>query len=265
MTLDVRPREDWQYPSQPVVGPAINLGKIELVPAHYTAANTVSDDTPSVLRAIQNDYTINRGYSIGYNFAVDQAGVAWELRGFDIKCAANKDMNEVTIAILCLVDGADAMNPAMVDMFQALAAEAQHATGRELLVVGHRDIGSTSCPGDGIYGQVQAGLLDPGAPTPIPPQPEPGDTDMASSVLILEDANAPGAIYRCGPESKTWIRDGGMSAQVFARLDESAGGTRPAVDGYIYHYMKNGNLDVVASYGPIVGPRPDGHDEYGRH
>ena len=88
---------------------------------------------------------------------------------------------------------------------------------------------------------------------------------MASSVLILEDANPPGAIYRCGPESKTWIRDGGMSAQVFARLDESAGGTRPAVDGYVYHYMRNGNLDVIRSYGPIIGPRPDGHDEYGGH
>jgi len=101
---------------------------------------------------------------------------------------------------------------------------------------------------------------------PVPePQPPPGDHDMATSVLILEDANPPGAMYRCGPESKTWIADGGASGQVWLRINESSNGTRMAVDGFIYHYMKNGNLDVVASYGPIIGPRPEGHDEYGRH
>ena len=88
---------------------------------------------------------------------------------------------------------------------------------------------------------------------------------MASSVLILEDANPPGAMYRCGLDTKTWVKDGNMSAQVWMRINESANGTKVAVDGYIYHYMKNGNLDVIASYGPIVGDIPQGHDEYGRH
>ncbi len=104
-------------------------------------------------------------------------------------------------------------------------------------------------------------------PTPptIPPTTPPGDTDMASSVLVLEDGNAPGAIYRCDGVTKTWVKDGNMSAQVHMRVAESEGGTRPAVDGFVYTYMKNGNLDFIASCGPIVGPRPEGHDEYGRH
>ena len=172
--VTIRPRQDWQSPSQPVVGPSMNLGKITLLPAHYTAASKVPSDTPSYLRSIQNDYTVNRGYSIGYNFAIDQDGVAWECRGFDIKCAANKDMNEVTIAVLCLVDGANAMNSKMVETFKGIGAEAERRCKKDLLVVGHRDIGSTACPGDGIYGQVQAGILEPGtAPTPIPPTPTP--------------------------------------------------------------------------------------------
>lgn len=95
-------------------------------------------------------------------------------------------------------------------------------------------------------------------------KPPPGDTDMAL-VLVVEDANAPGAMYRCDGVSKTWIADGDMSAQVWMRINESAGGTRPAADGFTYKYMKNGNLDFIRSCGPIVGPIPPGHDIYGRH
>ena len=88
---------------------------------------------------------------------------------------------------------------------------------------------------------------------------------MASTVLVIEDANPPGAMYRCDGVTKSWIADGHMSEQVWLRINESANGTRMAVDGFIYHYIKNGNLDFIASCGPIVGPVPDGHDIYGRH
>lgn len=266
MTLDIRPRTDWQNPAQPVVGPRMVLPSVTMLPAHYTAAATVSRDTAALLRSIQNDYTVNRGYSIGYNFAVDQAAVAWECRGFDIKCAANKGMNDVTIAVLCLVDGANAMNPAMVETFRQLGAEAQRRVGDELLVVGHRDIGSTACPGDGIYGQVVTGQLEPADdPTPQPPEPPtPGDTDMATSVLILDDARDPYPRYRCAASTKTWVVDGNASAQLEQRLAESAGGTKPAVDGMVYVYMRHGGDDVIASYGPIVGPLPPARDQFGR-
>jgi hypothetical protein len=200
--MNVRPRTDWQNPNQPVVGPAMVLSTIDLVPAHYTAASSVPADTAAYLRSIQNDYTVNRGYSIGYNFAVDQAAVAWELRGWDIKCAANKGMNEVTIAILCLVNGAAAMTPPMVAVFNGLAAEAQRRTGRSLLVVGHQDIGATACPGAGIQGQVVSGVLTtttPPQPEPIPPTPEPEDDDMAATFIIINtQTGQPALVYGDG-------------------------------------------------------------------
>ncbi len=172
--MNIRPREDWQNPNQPVKGPPIRLEKIELVPAHYTASKKIPADVPAYLRQIQNDYTVNRGYSIGYSFGIDQTGTGWEIRGFDFRCAANLNMNDVTIAILCLVDGAEAMNEAMIDTFQQIAGEVERRVGRDLLVVGHRDIGKTACPGNGVYGQVQAGILEPQpepepTPTPLPP------------------------------------------------------------------------------------------------
>ena len=198
--VTIRPRTDWQSASQPVVGPAMVLGSVNLLPAHYTAAATVPSDTPPYLRAIQNDYTVNRGYSIGYNFAVDQAGVAWQLRGFDIKCAANKGMNDVTIAVLCLVDGADAMNPAMVQTVRELGAEAVARTRPDLLVVGHRDIGSTACPGDGIYHQVVSGQLEPAVtPDPIPPTPTPPeDDDVTAFIIINTETGQPALCYGDG-------------------------------------------------------------------
>lgn len=201
MTLTIRPRGDWQNPAQPVVGPRMVLSTITLLPAHYTAASKIPADVPAYLRSIQNDYTVNRGYSIGYNFAVDQTGTCWELRGFDIKCAANKGMNEVTIAVLCLVDGANAMNPAMVTTFRELGAEAQRRVAAALLVVGHRDIGATACPGDGIYGQVVAGLLEPATtPTPKPPDPTPPeDDDMAATFIIINtQTGQPALVYGDG-------------------------------------------------------------------
>lgn len=184
--MNITPRTAWQNPNQPVVGPAMSLRSVTMLPAHYTGAATVPSDTASYLRAIQNDYTVNRGYSIGYNFAVDRAGQAWECRGFDIKCAANKGMNDVTIAILCLVNGAAAMSPVMVDTFRQLGAEAQRRVAAALLVVGHRDIGSTACPGDGIYHQVVTGQLEPAVdppPDPTPPTPEPEEDEMTPFII----------------------------------------------------------------------------------
>ncbi len=178
----------------------MSLRSVTMLPAHYTAAASVPSDTAAYLRSIQNDYTVNRGYSIGYNFALDRTGQAWECRGFDIKCAANKGMNDVTIAILCLVNGAAAMSPVMVDTYRQLGAEAQRRVGAALLVVGHRDIGATACPGDGIYGQVVAGVLDP-APDPPPqpePTPDPEDFDMDSFLIRHTDTGWHALVYGDG-------------------------------------------------------------------
>ena len=147
----------------------------------------VPSNTPSVLRSIQRDYTMNRGYSIGYNFAIDKEGLVWELRGFDIKCAANIRRNNETIAILCLVDGSQPMNSKMVASFKALGAEAQRRMDRQLTVVCHCDIGITACPGVGIVAQVKAGKLEPGdTPDPKPPIPTPGDDDVAHYVFTSQ-------------------------------------------------------------------------------
>ena len=191
MTLAIIAREHWEDAAMPVIGPKARLDRVTLLAAHYTAMATVSGNTPAVLRSIQRDYTNNRGYSIGYNFAIDQVGACWECRGFDIRCAANRDFNDKTIAVLCLVDGAEPMNEVMCATFRALGAEAQRHCGQRLDVIGHRDIGATSCPGNGIYRQVVTGKLEPDSGyTPKPKPPPQQEDEMATVILAVDGRNA---------------------------------------------------------------------------
>ena len=181
------PREAWQSPAQPVVGPDIDWSKIDMVVIHYTAADNLIDGDPgenwngipAYLRSIQNDYTVNRGYSVGYSVAIDQRGVSWELRGVDIRNAANKgnvnrhkhqndypaplthNCNHHTIAILCLVDGNDSAQPGMLSEINRLIAWYQQLAGRTLKIVGHRDLDFTGCCGEGLYAQIRSGEISP--------------------------------------------------------------------------------------------------------
>lgn len=96
------------------------------------------------------------------------------------------------------------------------------------------------------------------------PPPIPTEDDVPLK-LILVDARPPKAMYVCDGNTKTWVRDGDAGQQIDMRLQESANGTRPSPwDGYTYRRFEHGGNDVIASYGPIVGPRPDFVDEYGR-
>lgn len=186
--MNIIPRTSWQDPNMRVTGPAMQRGRIDTQPAHYTAAATIPSDIPSYLRAMQRDYVVNRGYSLGYNFAIDQTGQAWEIRGLDIQCAANKGWNERTVAILCLVNGADAMNSRMVSTYQQLGAHIQSVIGRRLNIVGHQDIGSTACPGAGVQGQVRSGVLAPSAGPP-PPDPTPPTEDDTMQGVFESQTN----------------------------------------------------------------------------
>ena len=180
MLFDVK-RTQWQNPNQPVVGPAIDWSKIDTFVIHYTAAVNLPDgdsgpresqsDIPPYLRSIQNDYTVNRGYSIGYNVSVDIWGAAYQLRGDDIKCAANKGHNDHTFACLMLVDGDDRASEKMAARVRRLVADAERLAGKKLKIVGHGEIGSTSCPGRGLRQDILDGMFNP-EPVPIPVEDE---------------------------------------------------------------------------------------------
>lgn len=189
-------RADWVKVTEPVKGPApFPWDTADRIAIHYTAAlNLIDGDPgenwagiPAYLRAIHHDYLTSpeRGYSIGYGIAVDQRGETWQLRGVTWRNAANLNWNHRTLAILCLVDAADELRPPAVEAVRSIVAwfrrESPFAAG--VKIVGHRDIGATACPGNGIYTQISHGVLEP-LPDPPPPPDDEEEDDMALEKIV---------------------------------------------------------------------------------
>lgn len=199
-------RQTWEDPRYPVKQSgqsSINWTLIDTSVPHYTAALNLPDGDPgenasqlsAYMRAVQQDYLLNRGYSIGYNFAIDWLGGVWECRGFDIKCAANADHNTHTIAILCLVDGNDPLTSLGVQSMRAIIADVNRRAKKVTAIVGHGQLQNpnhpTGCPGSGVREQIATGLynpIQPIPPDPIPPTPTPTkeDNDMSDMNLLQE-------------------------------------------------------------------------------
>lgn len=145
----------------------MDWSRVQNIVIHYTGAQTVNRDTAKLLQDSQRYYVNNRGYSLGYSVAVDQDGVSWEIRGTDFIPAANKNYNGVTWVIQVLVDWQDGCNRKMVETVRDLVWFARRKIGRDVPVIGHRDIGSTRCPGDGVYIQVQNKVFEPQTQKPL--------------------------------------------------------------------------------------------------
>jgi hypothetical protein len=176
----------WVDPAYPVSARnAFEWSDVTQIAIHYTAADNLIDgdpgenwaNMPAYVRQIQRSYVTSRGYSIGYNVGFDQRGKSWRLRGVTFECAANAGHNEWTIAILCLVDGADKASPEMVAAIRRFVGWARQQAGRHLKIVGHRDIGSTACPGAGLYDQIKSGAFEP----------QEGDKDMIEKVFTPDE------------------------------------------------------------------------------
>lgn len=217
------PRADWVSPAEPVKGPVLPWWTVDAIVIHYTSAVDLIDGDPgedwagipAYLRRIHHDYTANRGYSIGYNVAVDQRGHAWELRGVDFKCAANLGHNDHTFAILVLVDGASPATPAAAEAIRQVVALAEQRATRELDIVPHSAVGATQCCGDGLRGQIAAGLFSPrwAEPLPTPPQPTPPTEDDVT-YLSVDAPDRGGALVA--------IDGGGITMVGYASADDRA-------------------------------------------
>lgn len=271
-TPTIHTRVVWQDPKMPVVGPALPWRTIDTNSIHYTAAVNLPDgdlgefvnDLPEYLRRIQRDYTLNRkpGYSVGYNFAVDWLGGLWELRGFDIKCAANKEhkgvkWNERTVAVLCLVDGADELTNAAVEAVRWIVAETRRRAGRKTVIRGHQEIGATACPGAGIMRQIRSGELEPSVQKPPvveqppTPQPPPLEDDMSLVIFVAENPPAVFIGHSSGPEYPAFQLEWLPDDQVINDFRDVGAINRP-----------NGSLQAKTQldHATLIGPLPPGYE-----
>ncbi|MEO9325944.1 N-acetylmuramoyl-L-alanine amidase [Nocardioides sp. C4-1] len=142
---------------------------------HHTvnANNYQAADVPAILRGIYAYHTKSRGWSdVGYNYLVDRFGRIWEGRagGVDrpVVGAHTLGYNDDSFAMSAIGNFETAQpTSAMVQAYGALfawklalhgvnaASTRQFVTSRNFQAInGHRDAGSTACPGKYLYAKL---------------------------------------------------------------------------------------------------------------
>ncbi|XP_070544582.1 peptidoglycan recognition protein 1-like [Ptychodera flava] len=101
----------------------------------------------------------NKGWNdIGYSFLIGQDGNAYEGRGWAVEGAHTAGYNDESHAVSFMGNFMDALpNQSALDAAQALidCGIAEGYISSDYTLKGHRDVGSTSCPGDALYDEIQ--------------------------------------------------------------------------------------------------------------
>lgn len=187
---------------------SLRYGTISAGFVHHTvnANNYTEAQVPGMLRSIYTYHVKSRGWSdIGYNFLVDRFGRIWEGRygGVDkpVIGAHTLGYNEYSFAMSAIgnfdvVDAPDVMLRAYGQLFAwklslhgVNPASTSQKVGRSTFkaINGHRDAGSTACPGRYLYAKLDTirSYASQGTTAPPPPvtQPEP------STPVTIGEAN----------------------------------------------------------------------------
>ena len=183
------------YLLQRTAAPLADWTRITQVVMHYTADDNLIDGDPGevvgvlplYINSIHQMYARQRGYSIGYNFIVDYLGGIWVGRGWELRNAANAEVNSTSFSILCLVDGADTTTEAADRSIRWLVGEGQLRTQRQLAVKGHQEVGATACPGVGIMTKIREGRYSPSySDTNTPWTPRAEEDSMTKLIRITD-------------------------------------------------------------------------------
>ena len=168
-------------------GPSQDQGAVRQITIHYNGGNSDLDgpdnifqdtDYARVLGAMNDDYWTNpdRKYALGYNFGCAPDGDLWEIRGFDIRCAANgcQPVNipaiavQITTRFIEAEPTADQLAAMKNQWIPWLRSQYPNAT---MVINTHasvrtkcKDGGSTPCPGPTIEPLVVGQFFDTADP-----------------------------------------------------------------------------------------------------
>lgn len=250
----IRPRADWAGSLAPR-GELEDEDDVRFLLVHHTL--TPNDDTaeeiPARLRSIFSFHTGTRGWAdVAYNFFVDPYGTIWEGRQGSLARPVRGDATGGSqgFALLCCFVGdfteqapTDAAMTAMTGLLAWLArredldlgatvefvsrGSSRWARGTRVTtpaVAAHRDMSTTSCPGDALYPLVASRLL-PGARAAMNPTLAPAESATAESAPAesapaeFPPAESPGPSALDGPTQA------GRDDQVLGWVPWVAGGS----------------------------------------
>ena len=181
------PRAAWGADESIVRAPPYYAAAVRFSVVHHTAGSNsyTAADSAAIVRGIQRYHVLSNGWNdIGYNFLVDKYGQVFEGRGGGIDRnvvgahAGGFNTGSTGVAVLGTYSSAPASAPALATLEQLLAwrldvahadplstvtavsgGNARYPAGTAVslrAVSGHRDTGPTTCPGNGLYGQLSS-------------------------------------------------------------------------------------------------------------
>jgi hypothetical protein len=148
---------------------ALQPARVRMLVLHHTTGRYSGPETVRQIQAFHQGPT-RKWADVGYNFLVAPDGTVFEGRGWGLVGAHARDQNSVSVGVAFIGDGRQPVPVEALRAIVALAGEAERRFGR-LQRVGHRDVGSTVCPGDDLYAWWVGGASLPAAPPSTPPEP----------------------------------------------------------------------------------------------
>ncbi len=136
---------------------------------HHVAGSV--PDSRAWLSWYDRELRVNRGWcDLMYHFGIDEQGIVYEMVATGVEGAHATDANSRTVAIVLMGDYTSrapsaAQVASLQKMMVAIAAEYRFPVNRQT-VLGHRQVGQTSCPGNTAYPKLDAWVAAAGATPP---------------------------------------------------------------------------------------------------
>lgn len=157
--MEIIPRKTWGARTPAGAPHKIATYQPRLILHHAAGSVVPGDDRVSPadlqrLKAIQNFHIDGRGWrDIAYNFLVDPDGNVFEGRGVGVANGATKGYGAISYAV-CVLGNFDIQTPD-TDLLDGLAGLVAYGHDQgwwpDHFTGGHRNYGSTSCPGSKLY------------------------------------------------------------------------------------------------------------------
>ena len=167
--------------------------RVTMLVLHHTTGTYAGHQTVRSIQAFHQGP--ERGWAdIGYNWLVAPDGTVFEGRGWGMQGAHARGHNASSIGVAYIGDGRLPVSDAAKFAILRLAEEADRRFG-SLRRVGHRDVGSTVCPGDELYGWWLSG---PSLPVAERSQDDAGASEVPSGVMGAERGEvSAGSVSEC--------------------------------------------------------------------